>query len=186
MKKVKTAFMLNPEQVQELEERRKITKKNGEHRFSNRIRGVLLVGRDQMTPEKAAEICEVHARKVREWLRWYREEGVEGLKDGAHTGRRSRLKDEQKEELKTIIIAGPAASGLDTGIWTAPIVCRVIKQHFEVEFSASRVQRLLHALGFSVQYPKKVLSGADKQAQANWVENELPAIKKKSLKSVES
>lgn len=186
MKNIKKGFTLNEEQIQELEERRKKAKQNGEQRLSNRIRGILLVGRDKMVHNKVARICEVDVRKLREWLRWYRDEGPEGLRDGVHTGRRAKLKDEEKEELKTMIIAGPAASGLDSGIWTAPIVCGVIKQYFNVDYSVSNVQRMLHALGFSVQYPKKAFSGADKEAQADWLQNKLPAIKKKSLKSAES
>ena len=38
---------------------------------------------------------------------------------------------------------------------------------------------LLHQLGFSVQRPRKRLARADAEAQAQWLREKLPAIKKK-------
>ncbi len=178
MKNVKIGFNLTTEPILELEKRQKKAKADGDFRLYNRIRGVLLIGKKKMIHTKASEICDIDIRNLREWLHWYREEGVEGLQEGAHTGRPCRLSIEQKKELKQIVIDGPAKSGLDTGIWTAPILCKVIEKRFAVDYSPSQVRRLLHELGFSVQYPKKVLSGADHQAQAQWLEVELPAIKK--------
>jgi transposase len=182
MKNVKLGFSLTPEQILKLEESSRKSKRDDDHRLFNRIRGVLLVGKDKMSHTKASQKCKIDIRNLREWLHWFREEEIDGLKEGQHTGRPSRLNPEQKKELKQIIIDGPAKSGLDTGIWTAPILCKVIQSRFGFDYSPSQVRRLLHELGFSVQYPKKVLSGADHQAQAQWLEVELPAIKKKSLK----
>jgi len=184
MKNVKIGFNLTPEQILELEDQKKKAKAESDFRLFNRIRGVLFVGKEKMVHSKASEICDIDVRNLREWLHWYRDDGVNGLKEGFHTGRPCRLSIEQKKELKQIVIDGPAKSGFDTGIWTAPILCKVIQKRFAVDYSPSQVRRLLHELGFSVQYPKKVLSGADHKAQAQWLEVELPAIKKKLQKTV--
>lgn len=176
---INKGFELTKEQIVELEEKRNQAMKGGDLVVSNRIRGVLLVGRDSHYHDEAAEMCEVNVRTLRDWLAWYREKGADGLRGGFSTGRPSKLDKEQREELKQMIITTPLEAGLDTGIWTAPVVARLIKERYGVTYSDSQVQRILHRLGFSVQYPKKVLSGADPKAQARWLQVELPSIKKK-------
>lgn len=179
MRYINKGFGLLEEQIVELEEMRDLAKKIGDLSLYNRIRGVLLVGRDRMYHDEVAEICEVNVRTLRDWLAWYREKGAEGLRGGFSTGRPSKLDSDQKEELKQLMIDAPAEVGLDTGIWTAPVVARLIKERYGIIYSDSQVQRILHTLGFTVQYPKRRLFGADPKAQARWVQEELPRIKKK-------
>ena len=79
-----------------------------------------------------------------------------------------------------MIREGPENSGLDTGVWTAPIIADLVKQRFRIAYSPSQIRRVLHELGFSLQYPGRELSQADKKRQATWLEDELPEVKKKS------
>lgn len=74
-----------------------------------------------------------------------------------------------------MIIQGPCASGYETGIWTGPLVANLVKREFNVEYSVTQVRRILHELGFSVQYPKK-LSRADHALQEKWINETLPHI----------
>jgi transposase len=89
---------------------------------------------------------------------------------------------EEKRELALIIKDGPEKSGLDTGVWTSPLIVDLVERSFEISYSASQIRRILHELGFSVQYPRRELAEADDKQQATWVQEELPAIKKKSAK----
>jgi transposase len=73
---------------------------------------------------------------------------------------------------------GPENSGLDTGVWTAPIIADLVSLRFNIAYSPSQIRRLLHELGFSLQYPRQEPSEADKKRQATWLEEELPEIKK--------
>lgn len=126
-----------------------------------------------------AKHLDVARSTVNTWLRAYETEGVEGLETGTPPGATPRLLPEQREELKKTIAAGPQAAGFTSGIWTGPMVREYVFQHFGVGYHNHHLPRLMHQLGFSVQRPRKRLARADPAAQAIWVNERLPAIKKK-------
>ena len=60
-----------------------------------------------------------------------------------------------------LVDSGPVAYGFLSGVWTSPMVARVMEEEFGVRYHAGYVCRLLHDLGFSVQRPKRLLVRAD-------------------------
>ncbi len=72
-----------------------------------------------------------------------------------YQGRPSRLSDEQMKELVDIVEAGPEVSGLDTGVWTSPIITDLVRRRFGIKYHPSQIRRILHKLGFSIQYPSQ-------------------------------
>lgn len=151
----------------------------GEHKFDQHLRAILLVGKDRYTQGAAAAILEVDANSVTRWVMAYQRKGIEGLRPKNGGGRPSRLSADQDHRLSKIIQNGPDAFGLDTGVWTGPLVRDVIEKRFKIRYSVEQSRRILHRLGFSVQYPKHVLSEASQAAQDAWLRHTLPAIKKK-------
>jgi transposase len=119
---------------------------------------------------------------VNRWLQWYEADGTEGLVTGKPSGRPPRLTEAQLAELTTLIEAGPIAAGYVTGVWTGPIIGDLIGKQFGVSYHNHHVPRLLHQLGFSVQRPRKRLASADLKAQAIWLRDTFPKIKKKPLR----
>ena len=118
------------------------------------------------------------------WVDRYRSRGVTGLLvRGPYQGKKPRLSLDQKGELAITVRQGPEVSGLDTGVWTAPIIADLVHRRFNIKYSPSQIRRLLHELGFSLQYPRQEPSEADKKRQATWLEEEVPEIKKKSKKT---
>ena len=69
-----------------------------------------------------AQILKAPRSKVSEWLALYQRQGVEGLLEGYRSGRPSSLTAEQHVQLGDILDSGPVAYGLDTGIWTSPML----------------------------------------------------------------
>lgn len=151
----------------------------GNERFSRKLRAILLVGRDHVTQDTAAKILEVDPNSVTRWVMAYTRKGVEGLRPKKAPGRKARLNADQEHRLSKIIENGPEAFGLDTGVWTGPIVRDVIERRFKIKYSVEQARRILHRLGFSVQYPKHVLSEASQAAQDHWLRRVLPGVKKK-------
>ena len=113
------------------------------------------------------------------WLRRYAREGVEGLRSGKPGRSESRLSEAQREELAVLVESGPLAAGLSSGMWTGKAVAALVKERFGVSYHPQHIPRLLHPIGFSLQRPRKRLSRADPEAQATWVRERLPALKKK-------
>lgn len=118
---------------------------------------------------------------VNRWLQWYEALGIEGLVTATPPGRSPKLSTAQKNELATLVDAGPLAAGYQSGVWTGPMIADLIECRFGVRYHKHNVPRLLHELGFSVQRPRKRLARADVEAQATWLRETLPAIKKKPL-----
>lgn len=169
---------LSDEQYNEVVHHRYLAKKRKDFEARARLRAVLLVHQGN-TLEQTSKILEVARSTVQAWIKEYRSRGVTGLLvQGPYKGRKSRLSLDQKRDLARMIRQGPEACGLDTGVWTSPTIADLVKRRFNIQYSPSQIRRILHELGFSVQYPRRLLSKADKKLQATWLEEELPAIKK--------
>ena len=123
---------------------------------------------------------------VNRWLQWYQADGTDGLTTGKPSGRPPRLTEAQLAELIAVIEAGPIAAGYGTGVWTGPIIGDLIGKRFGVSYHNHHIPRLLHQLGFSVQRPRKRLASADLKAQAIWLRDTFPKIKKKPQRVVAS
>jgi transposase len=147
--------------------------------YDRRLRCLLLVGQERFTQESAAKILEVTPNTVTRWVMKYVADGIEGLRPRKAPGRECRLSLHQKARLAKMIEAGPEECGFDTGGWTGPIVRELIQARFGVRYSVEQARKILHQLGFSVQYPKVVLSEASLQEQKRWLRRVLPVIKKK-------
>jgi transposase len=126
-----------------------------------------------------AGILKAPRSKVSEWLSLYQRHGVDGLLEGYRSGRPSNLTAEQRVQLGDILDSGPLAYGLDTGIWTSPLLARVIEEEFGVTYHPGHVRKLLHQMGFSVQRPRRVLARADAAAQDRWYRRIYPNLKEK-------
>jgi transposase len=144
-----------------------------------RIQGLLLIHQGHREADAAAMIG-VGRRTLQEWIRRYRDRGISALSKGPYPGGTSRLTQEQKAELSEIIEAGPQKAGLDTGVWSAPILVEMVSNLYGVSYSSSHMGRILHSLRMSVQYPTKKYPKGDERAQEEWRKETLPGIKKSS------
>ena len=156
----------------------KEAQRDGAYRVAKRLRAVVLNSEGQTSGE-LARILKAPRSKVSEWLRCYQTEGVDGLLEGDRSGRPSELTEKQQRQLGDIVESGPVAYGLDNGIWTSPMIARVIEEEFGVQYHPGHVRKLLDAWGFSVPRPRRILARADVAAQDRWRRRIYPNLKKK-------
>jgi transposase len=147
-------------------------------RPSKRLRAVVL-NSEGRTSGQLAEILQAPRSKVSQWLQRYQSDGIDGLLEGYRSGRPSELSEKQQQQLGDILDSGPVAYGLDSGIWTSPMIAWVIETGFGVQYHPGHVRKLLRGWGFSVQRPRRVLARADAAAQDRWHRRIYPALKKK-------
>ena len=69
--------------------------------------------------------------------------------------------------------------GLNTGVWTSPLIAQVIAEEFAVSYHPGQVRRLLKGLNFSVQRPKTRLVLADHKKQNRWIRYIHPNLTKR-------
>ena len=169
---------LHPNTLKRLVRLSKEAEQDGSYRVAKRLRAVAMNAEGYSSGE-IARILKAPRSKASEWLRAYEKRAVEGLLEGHRSGRPSGLKEKQLRTLGDILDGGPAAYGLDTGIWTSPMIAWVIEEEFGIEYHPGHVRKILHDIGFSVQRPKRVLARADAAERDRWQRYTYPAIKKK-------
>lgn len=157
-------------------------KRDAEHegafRVAKRLHAVLLNAEDY-TSGTIARILDAPLSKVSEWLRNYERYGFEALLEGHRSGRPPELPAEDLLHLADIIESGPVAYGYLSGVWTSPMISRVIADEFACQYHPGHVRKLLHQIGFSVQRPKRILARANPAEQDRWHRYTYPNLKKK-------
>ena len=169
---------LHPSTLKRLIRLSKEAEQDGSYRVAKRLQAVVMNAEGYSSGE-IARILKAPRSKASEWLRAYEERGVEGLLEGHRSGRPSGLNEKQLRKLGDILDSGPAAYGLDTGIWTSQMISWVIEEEFGVEYHPGHVRKILHDIGFFVQRPKRVLARADAAERDHWQRYTYPVIKKK-------
>lgn len=104
---------------------------------------------------------------VDEWVKRYRQGGIDALRPKKQPGKRPHLSDTQRQELMARLDAGPLAdSGKST--FTGRDIQKHIEQHFGVLYSLNGVYELLHRLGYSWLSPRPRHPQSDPAAQESF------------------
>ena len=163
---------------QKLRRLKKEAEADGVYRVAKRIHAVLL-NSDRRTSGDIARLLDAPLSRVSQWLRDYETWGFDGLLEGYRPGRPAQLTDAQRAVLIDLIDSGPVAYGFLSGVWTSPMIARVIQEEFGVQYHPGHVRKLLHQLDFSQQQPRRRLALADPRCEDRWHRRTYPAIKKK-------
>jgi len=169
---------LHPQTINKLIRLKKEAEQEGEYRVAKRLHATVLNGQGRTSGEISV-LLPAPRSKVSEWLSNYEAHGVEGLLEGHRSGRPCALSQNQKQTLEGIIDSGPVAYGFVGGVWTSIMIAQVIADEFGVFYHPRHVRRLLEALNFSFQRPKRQLIKADPILQNRWRRYLYPRIKKK-------
>jgi transposase len=124
---------LKEQQCKDLMEEFQLARGNKDLDMCLRIQALLLVSQGNREID-AAHMIGVGRRTVQDWIRRYRLGGISALAKGPFQGGKTKLTDEQKTELSRIIEAGPQEAGLDTGVWTTPIIVKLVKDLFGASY----------------------------------------------------
>lgn len=168
---------LTAKKAQELSFLKREADKDGAHRVARRIHAVLL-NHQRHTSGQIARLLEAPRSKVSLWLGQYERYGWEALLEGHRSGRTKELTSPQLSQLDGLIDSGPIAYGFSSGVWTSPMIARVIEDEFAVHYHAGHVRKVLKALGFSIQRPRRKLVKADPVQQDRWQRYTYPRLKK--------
>jgi transposase len=168
----------NSKTAELLLELRKEASRDQEPRVAQRFHAIAL-SIEGHSVSQIARSLKVHRSSVPLWIQQWNAHREVGLLEGHRAGRPSGLKAEQQEQLQDILDSGPLAYGLETGIWTSPVIRSVIAQEFGVDYHPGHVRKLLKRLGYSVQRPTTRLVQASLGEKSRWVRYTYPRLKKK-------
>jgi transposase len=148
---------LTAEQTKEIERRRKGTL---DRRVYQRLTAVLAVGAGK-TREEVADLLGVGLTQLSEWLRIYRNEGLDALCEIRNKGDPGKLTPQQIEQLKAKVSTGCFRNSDQIRDW--------IKFTFTVSYSSSGVKDLLKRIGVSYHKVSGFLWKADPDKQHAFV-----------------
>ena len=168
----------NQQTVQLLLQLRKEAAKDQEPRVAQRFHAIAL-SIEGRTTSQIAQFLKVHRSSIPLWIEQWNQHREQGLLEGQRAGRPGGLNHGQREQLQDILDSGPVAYGLETGIWTSPVVSRVIADEFNLRYHPGHVRKLLKQLGYSVRRPTTRLVQADPDRKNRWVRYTHPRLKKK-------
>ncbi len=168
----------NSRTVQRLSDLRRQAQRDRSPRVVLRLQGILM-SLDGLTAAEVSQRLRVHRSTVRLWIDHWNHQGEEGLLEGQRSGRPGGLKPKDREKLADILDSGPVGYGLETGIWTSPLVSQIIGEEFGQHYHPGHVRKLLKQLGYSVQRPTTRLIQADLARKRKWVRYTHPNLKKR-------
>lgn len=132
----------------------------------------------RLSQAQIARLLGVSRQAVHSWAHRLAQDGRDALKRRAHSGRTSRLTQQQWEDLLVVLKQGAQAAGFPTERWTLLRIQQVVQARFGLRFSPSYLSERLHKLGWSVQKPQPVPREREDVLVEAWLKNDWPRIKK--------
>lgn len=113
---------------------------------------------------------------VRNWLKRYKAEGVEGLKDQPRPGSPVKVTDEYRERLLHVVRRRPRALGQPYSLWTLQRLADFMAEETGIRLSYEGVRLLLKAHDIVLSRPQHKISSPDPEYE----------VKKKRLRTSET
>jgi transposase len=148
---------LTAQQRHEIQERRRQAQ---DRRIYQRLSAVLWIDAGR-TREEVAELSGVSPRQVGQWLRIFRNKGLDELCTLHYRGDPGRLRPAEVERLRQEIAKGAFHNADQVRAW--------IEEQFGVTYSASGVKDLLHRIGASYHKVSGFFWKADRDEQRKFV-----------------
>jgi transposase len=116
----------------------------------------------------AAAACGMDRQTLRDWVHRYNLEGVAGLDDAQRSGRPPALSNEQMQDLKDLVLAGPDLAINGVTRWRCIDLCVVIADRYEVVVHERTVGKLLRRMGLTRLQPRPYHPNKDAAAQESF------------------
>lgn len=163
---------LRAEQLDELKELYRTTKKV---RLRTRAQMILLAAEQEMTAPAIAQIVQESDQTVRNWLKRYLAEGIEGLKDAPIPGAPRKVTPEYVNQLVEVVRLRPRSSDLPFSMWTLARLADYMAEQTGIRVEAETVRVHLKDKGIVLSRPQHTISSPDPEYK----------VKKRRLKTHE-
>ena len=149
---------LSPEQLDELNGLYRTTK---DVRLRTRTQMILLAAEQGMTSPGIAQIVRESEQTVRNWLKRYEAEGIEGLKDIPRPGAPRKVTPEFVNRLVEVVRLRPRSLGLPFSVWTLARLADYMAQHTGIRVGAETVRVHLKENEIVLSRPQHTISSPD-------------------------
>lgn len=139
-------------------------RRNKDARYDHRLHVVLLVARGTSCRQVAEDLGD-SLRTVQSWVNAFNKDGLPGLMDAEHSGRPSRLADDQLDIVSEALRRTPTDFGLPGNIWDGKTLSAFIQQRFQLTIGVRQCQRMFSELGFRFRKPRPMILGSSAEAK---------------------
>ena len=153
---------LTPEQQSDLAQLYRSTK---DVRLRTRAQMVLLACEQRLTAQAIAAIVREDDETVRRWLKRYRAQGIEGLRDLPMPGAPPKITQTYVERLLEVVRHRPRSVGQPYSMWTLQRLADYMAEQTGIRVSDETVRRLLSAHEIVFSRPQHTISSPDPEYQ---------------------
>lgn len=153
---------LNDQQRHELEE---LYRKTRDPRLRTRTQIILLAAEKQLVAQEIGEIVRLSDQAVRKWLKRYRAEGIEGLKDRPRPGTPQKVTVTYLEKLESAVRQRPRSLDLPFSLWTLQRLADYLAEATGIRVEPETVRIHLKKLDVVLSRPQHTISSPDPEYQ---------------------
>ena len=151
---------LSVEQIQELEELYQTTR---DVRLRTRAQMILLAAEKGLSAPAIGAIVRENEETVRRWMKRYRAEGVNGLKDMPHPGATPKMTAGYEQELLRVVRQRPRSLGQDFSMWTLQRLVNYMAEQTGLRLSPECIRLHLQKADIVLSRPQHKISSPDPQ-----------------------
>lgn len=135
------------------------------------------------TVSEIARLHGLHRGSVSRWITRWRRGGKEALQRTISTGRPPKIDCEKYgRRILRIVKRSALKYGYETPLWTCRRIKETLKKELGLDVAVSTVWEALKKLNLSAQKPERRALEQDPTSRREWIENELPKIRKLAKK----
>jgi transposase len=145
-------------------ELRRLARLERDGRVASRLLALAAV-LDGLSREQAARAGGMDRQTLRDWVHRFNAAGVEGLRDGARSGRPRLLAEALVPELAALIADGPQIERDGAVEYRLSHIRELSTRHFGADYRAGGMHAVLRRMGFSWLKPRPIHPKTDLAAQ---------------------
>ncbi len=96
---------------------------------------------------------------VRDWLKKYSAQGINGLNRNFSPGRPNTMREKIKQYIHKIIGNSPINHGYQDSTWSVPLITYEVNKNLNLNASSKTVTRALTNMGYVYKRPSKTIPG---------------------------
>jgi len=149
---------LSPEQIDELSQLYRTTR---DVRLRTRVQMVLLAAEQAMSAPEIARVVRESDQTVRNWLKRFEAEGIEGLMDAPRPGSPKLVTPEYATQVVEVVRRRPRSLGLPFSLWTLARLADYMAEQTGIRVSTETVRRYLKEAEIVLSRPQHKISSPD-------------------------
>jgi transposase len=158
-------IQLPPQTAEQPEALNKLYHTTKDVRLRQRAQVVLLAAEKGLVATEIGAIVRLSEESVRRWLKRYRAEGIEGLKDAPRPGMTPVVTPEYRAQLVETVRRRPRSLGQPFSLWTCQRLADYLAEETGIRMSDESVRRYLALEGIVLSRPQHKISSPDPDYQ---------------------